>query len=168
MNMATKPLVAVEEYLRMSFEGPDPEFLDGELLERNLGDDPHSSTQANLIGVFHPLKKKFRIQVRPEIHMRLAATRIRIADLAVFLEKPAVRIPSSPPYVVVEIVSSGDRLCEIRDKLEEYHWWGIKHIWLADPVARTFWIFDSNGLHDVAALELPEFELTVEKSEIFE
>jgi len=119
MNMATKPLVAVEEYLRMSFEGPDPEFLDGELLERNLGDDPHSSTQANFIGLFHPLKKKFRIHVRPEIHMRLAATRIRIADLAVFLEKPAVRIPSSPPHVVSEIVSLGDRLSEIRDKLDE-------------------------------------------------
>jgi len=57
MNMATKPLVPVEEYLRMSFEGPDPEYLDGELLERNLGDDPHSSTQANFIGLFHPLKK---------------------------------------------------------------------------------------------------------------
>ena len=46
--------------------------------------------------------------------------------------------------------------------------WGIKHIWLADPAARTFSIFDSNGLHDVAVLELPEVELTVEKSEIFE
>ena len=103
----------------MSFEGPDPEYLDGELLERNLGDDPHSSTQANFIGLFHPLKKKFRIHVRPEIHMRLAATRIRIADLAVFLEKPAVRIPSSPPHVVSEIVSLGDRLSEIRDKLDE-------------------------------------------------
>jgi len=46
--MSTRALVPVEEYLRMSFEGPDPEYLDGELVERNLGDDSHSSTQARL------------------------------------------------------------------------------------------------------------------------
>jgi hypothetical protein len=39
--MSTKALVPVED-LRMSFEGPDPEYLDGELVERNLGGKPHS------------------------------------------------------------------------------------------------------------------------------
>jgi len=138
MNMSTRALVPVEEYLRMSFDGPDPEYLDGELVERNLGDDSHSSTQSNLDGLLHPLKKKFRIHVRVEIHMRLAPTRIRVADLAIFLEKPAERIPSSPPHVVVEIVSPGDRYTEIHEKLEEYRRWGIKHVWLIDPASQNF------------------------------
>ena len=166
--MSTRALVPVEEYLRMSFEGPDPEYLDGELVERNLGDDSHSSTQSNLDGILHPLKKKFRIHVRPEIHMRLAATRIRVADLAIFREKPADRIPSSPPYVVVEIVSPGDRYIEIHDKLKEYRGWGIQHIWLMDPSSRTFSVFDDAGLREVPVLELPEYELTIQKSDVFE
>ena len=32
--MSTKVLMSVEEYLRPSFEGPDCEYLDGEILER--------------------------------------------------------------------------------------------------------------------------------------
>jgi Uma2 family endonuclease len=166
--MSTRALVPVEEYLRMSFDGPDPEYLDGELVERNLGDDSHSSTQANLVGILHPFKKKSRIHVRPEIHMRLAPARIRVADLAIFLEKPADRIPSFPPHVVVEIVSPGDRYTEIHDKLEEYRRWGIKHIWLVDPASRNFSIFDEAGLREVPVLGLPEFELTLQKSDVFE
>jgi len=166
--MSTRALVPVDEYLRMSFEGPDPEYLDGELVERNLGDDSHSSTQSNLDGILHPLKKKFRIHVRPEIHMRLTPTRIRVADLAIFREKPADRIPSSPPYVVVEIVSPGDRYIEIHDKLEEYRHWGIKHIWLMDPTSQTFSVYDDAGLREVPVLVLPEYELTIQKSDVFE
>lgn len=166
--MATKPLVPVEEYLRMSFDGPDPEYLDGELVERHLGDDSHSATQSNLDGILHPLKKKFRIYVRPEIHMRLAPTRIRVADLAIFLEKPAERIPASPPHVAVEIVSPGDRYVEIHDKLAEYRAWGIKHIWLIDPASQTFSVYDQAGLREVPALDLPEFELSIQKSDVFE
>ncbi|MBZ5595012.1 MAG: Uma2 family endonuclease [Acidobacteriia bacterium] len=166
--MSTRALVPVEEYLRMSFDGPDPEYLDGELVERNLGGDSHSSTQSNLDGILHPLKKKFRIYVRPEIHMRLAPTRIRVADLAIFREKPADPIPSSPPHVAVEIVSPGDRYTEIHQKLEEYLRWGIKHIWLVDPASRNFSVYDDAGLREVPVLELPEFELTIQKSDVFE
>jgi len=166
--MSTKALMPVEEYLRMSFEGPEPEYLDGELLERNLGDDSHSAAQGNLIGIFHPLNKKFRIHIRPEIHMRLAATRIRVADLAIFLEKPAERIPASPPYVVIEIVSPGDRYVEIHDKLAEYRAWGIKNIWLIDPASCTFSLYDTAGLREVPVLELPQFDFTIQKSDVFE
>ena len=166
--MATTPLVPVEEYLRMSFDGPDPEYLDGELVERHLGDDSHSATQSNLDGILHPLKKKFRIHVRPEIHMRLVPTRIRVADLAIFLQKPAEPIPASPPHVVVEIVSPGDRYVEIHDKLAEYRGWGIKHIWLIDPMSRTFSVYDDAGLREVPVLELPEFQLSIEKADVFE
>jgi Uma2 family endonuclease len=152
----------------MSFEGPDPEYLDGELVERNLGGEKHSSTQINLGAILHSLRKKHGFHVRPEIHMRLAPTRIRVADLAVFLEKPADEIPSSPPHVVVEIVSPGDRYQEILEKLKEYRAWGIRHIWLVDPGSRNFSVYDDAGLREVPALELPEFELTIQKSDVFE
>jgi len=166
--MSTKALVPVEEYLRMSFEGSGPEYLDGELVERNLGGDKHSSVQASLTGIFQSLKKNRRIHVRPEIHLRLTPSRVRVADLAVFLERPVDEIPSSPPHVVVEIVSPGDRYIEIHEKLQEYRRWGVKHIWLVDPASETFSLYDDAGLREVPVLELPEFELTIQKSDVFE
>ena len=164
--MSTRALVPVEEYLRMSFEGPDPEYLDGELVERNLGDDSHSSTQARLAIYFG--KHLDRLKIRTEIHMRLAPKRIRIADFAVFLEKPAERIPASPPHIVVEIVSPGDRYSAIHEKLEEYRRWGIQHIWLMDPASQNFSLYDNAGLREVPVLVLPEYELTIQKTDVFE
>ena len=166
--MSTKALVPVEEYLRMSFEGSGPEYLDGELVERSAGRDKHSGVQANLTGIFQSQKKKRRIHVRPEIHLRLGPTRVRIADLAVFLDQPAEDIPANPPHLVVEIVSPGDRYMEIREKLAGYLVWGVQHIWLVDPESKSFLTYDDAGLREVPALELPEFELTVQKSDVFE
>jgi hypothetical protein len=45
--MATSALVLVEEYLRTSYE-PDSEYVDGELVERNAGEKPHSKLQGAL------------------------------------------------------------------------------------------------------------------------
>ena len=166
--MSTKALAPVEEYLRMSFEGPDPEYLDGELLERNLGDDSHSAAQVRLTILFGKWLDRVPFQIRTELHMKLAPRRIRIADLAVFLEKPAERIPESPPFVAIEIVAPGDRYVEIRDKLEEYRRWGIKHIWLVDPASRNFSVYDEVGLREVPTLNIPEFDFTIQKSDVFE
>ena len=38
--MSTKVQMDVEEYLRTSFDGSDCEYLDGEVVERNMGRSP--------------------------------------------------------------------------------------------------------------------------------
>ena len=43
-RMVTRVQIPIEEYLHTSFE-PDREYLDGEVLERNVGNDPHSKAQ---------------------------------------------------------------------------------------------------------------------------
>jgi hypothetical protein len=45
MSSATR--VSVQEYLAASFD-PDRDYVDGELQERNLGEQPHSLTQTSL------------------------------------------------------------------------------------------------------------------------
>ena len=47
----------VEEYLRTSFDGSDCEYLDGEVVERNMGERPHSAVQANLIELLRELRR---------------------------------------------------------------------------------------------------------------
>jgi hypothetical protein len=40
-------MVTVQEYLATSFR-PDRDYVDGQIQERNLGEQPHSLTQTNL------------------------------------------------------------------------------------------------------------------------
>jgi hypothetical protein len=43
--MSTKVLMSVDEYLRTSFDGPDCEYLDGEIVERSVPEVPHADVQ---------------------------------------------------------------------------------------------------------------------------
>jgi Uma2 family endonuclease len=166
--MSTKALVPVEEYLRMSFEGSGPEYLDGDFVERSTAGVAHSSAQANLIAYFGTRRAEFSFRVYLGLHLRTAPNRIRIADVAVFLEKPAEEIPSVPPHIAIEVVSPGDRYTEIHQKLEEYQRWGVRHVWLVAPASEGFSVYDDAGLREVPVLALPEFDLTIQKSDVFE
>jgi len=44
----------------------------------------------------------------------------------------------------------------------------VKHIWLVDPASESFSLYDDAGLREVPVLELPEFELRIQKSDVFE
>ena len=46
--MGVGTLISVEEYLNTSYD-PDVEFVDGVLVERNVGDEDHSNVQSNIL-----------------------------------------------------------------------------------------------------------------------
>ena len=166
--MATKTLVPVEEYLRMSFDGAEPEYLDGEIVERHLPSIPHFKGQKRMLEFFGSLQQSCSLFAYPEVTLRLSPKRYRIADVVAFVGGvPAGKYPTEPPAVVVEIVSEDDRYVEIQEKLAEYHAWGIKHVWLADPWTRRLSVYDSSGFHEVAAFELPEFDARITPAEVF-
>ncbi len=151
----------------MSFDGPDCEYLDGEIVERNLGERPHSQVQLRLSVFFAALGKTRPVHPLPEIRVRVSPTRYRIVDLAVFAgEAPTENVPSRPPLVAIEIVSRDDRHTEIVEKLDEYLRWGVRHVWLVDPWLRKLYVYSSSGLSEVAGYELPEFEARIPAAEI--
>ena len=47
--MAPKAAVSVEEYLALSFDGPTPELVDGEIVERGEAMLRHSKAQSALL-----------------------------------------------------------------------------------------------------------------------
>jgi len=81
--MSAKVLMGVDEYLRTSFDGPDCEYLDGEVVERNMGELPHAGVQGNLYYLLRILRSQIGIIVFPEIRIQISPTRYRVADLAV-------------------------------------------------------------------------------------
>ena len=76
--------MAAEEYRHTSFQGADCEFMDGEVVERNMGELPHSTVQMELGFLLRQLTPALGIQVKPEIRIQITPTRFRVADLAVW------------------------------------------------------------------------------------
>ena len=167
--MEAKTQISVEEYLETSFDGPDCDYVDGEIVERNVGENPHSKAQVNLVVALHALGQKLFLHVRTELRMRVAPRRFRIADVAVFAgEEPAEDVPSSPPLIAIEILSRKDQYAEIMAKFDDYRNWGVRHVWFVDPWLRRIHVYAAGSLQEVPAFQLPEYGVEIPASRIFE
>jgi Uma2 family endonuclease len=160
--MATKSAVSIDEYLHTSYPSPDPEYRDGEIVERGVPDYKHGRTQLRLGRFFEDFRDEHRLFAAVETRIRVGPGRVLVPDVVVFHpEPPQERVPSSPAFLVVEVLSDDDRMIAVREKLDEYRAWGVRHVWLVDPESRRLYVCDDIGLREVASLTLPEFGLEV-------
>jgi len=123
-------MVSVEEYLNTSYD-PDVEYVDGVLVERNVGDWLHSLVQRNVIlalSIKYP-----HIYAVPELRSQTKATRYRLPDVCVLLTPPKTRYLLDAAHIAIEILSQSDNASEMFEKLEEYAVKGVPNIWLLDP-----------------------------------
>ena len=135
--MDARVLMTVEEYRQTSFDGADRDYVDGEAIERNTGELPHARLQGELFYRLRSLATSLGLHVLPEIRVQVAATRFRVADIAVW--RPGAvgqRIPTVPPFLVVEILSAEDRLVRLQPKIREYLAHGVEWVWVVDPDER--------------------------------
>jgi Uma2 family endonuclease len=152
----------------MAFPDREMELVDGELVERSSPNNTHSRTQGRLFSRFDRLADRLRLFPRTELRLRVAPARYRVVDLAVYTgEEPVAEVPSEPPFVAIEIVSPDDTYAGIMERLQDYHDWGVRHVWLLDPQSRRFSAYGAEGLQPVAALELPELGVRITPEEIF-
>jgi Uma2 family endonuclease len=164
--MAVKTLMSVEEYLHTSFEDADCEYLDGEVVERNLGELPHSRIQGALIVFFAGLAARLGIQVYPELRIQIHARRFRVADVAVWRAGYiGERIPTVPPFLAVEILSSEDRMVRMQPKIQEYLSIGVEWVWLIDPEEKRALVYSKANpggeLAEVLRTENPKIEIAL-------
>ena len=167
--MATKTLIAEAEYLQMNFDGPEGDYVDGEVFERTMPTTQHSNTQANFVVGIRPWRSGGRLFELPELRIRTGPGRYRVVDIAVFRDRtPVDPIPAETPFIVVEIVSPDDRHHELKAKLAEYKAIGVPHVWVLDPGFRSLSVFDHGSFLEVEALEIPEFGLRFTPAQLFE
>ena len=103
------------------------------------------------------------------LRLKLSETRYRIPDVSIFVgQEPTENIPSTPPLVVVEIISRDDRSTKIVEKLRDYHARGVPHIWLIDPWQRALSAYGPEGLTAASVLRVPKLNLTVSPAELFD
>ena len=135
--METKLLMDVEEYLHTSFDNADCEYLDGEVVERNMGERPHATVQKRLLVLLCALESQLGIEVLPEIRIQIHKRRFRVPDMAVW--RPGEiggPIPTVPPFLAIEILSSEDRMIRMQPKIGEYFSIGVEYVWIVDPAER--------------------------------
>jgi Uma2 family endonuclease len=159
--------MSVEEYLHTTFDGADREYLDGEVVERNMGNKSHGKIQLRLGSLLQAFEQRTGIYVVVEVRQKVTGTRFRIPDVAVFEDEPEEEVPSTPPLVAIEILSPDDRVGYVIPKLEEYRQWGVRHIWLADPDSRKLFTYGDAGLHEVTELSLPQHGIALTLADVF-
>ena len=164
--MGVEALTSVDEYLNTSYD-PDVEFVDGVLVERNVGDWLHALIQRNLIVA---LTVKYpHIYAVPELRSRTTETRFRLPDVSVMLAAPEAAYLTEPAWLAIEILSADDRMPDVLEKLEEYSQKGVPNIWLVDPRRETMYVYADGALSLTRGDVITTADQTIElhRSEIF-
>ena len=145
--MATTSIIPVEEYLHTTYE-PDMEYVDGQLVERHVGEWRHSLLQ-NALGALLRSRARGRFLAFTEqrVQVSMNPQRYRIPDLCVVaLPYAPEPVLTRPPHLAIEIVSPDDSFADVLGKVAEYLKAGIPHIWMPNPYKRTLHVADQDGI----------------------
>jgi len=143
--MATPVLIPVREYLSTTYR-PDRDYIDGELKERNLGEQPHAHVQAIITSIFRENRKAWGVRPLPEQRLQISSSRYRIPDVCVILNTDGKdRIINFAPLLCVEILSSEDRMTELQRRVDDYVSIGVKTTWVVDPWKRVGYYASDKG-----------------------
>jgi len=146
--MATGVLVSVEEYLRTSYR-PDCDYVDGQVVERNLGEYEHSSTQREILFFLAGRFPQLRKRLLPEQRVQVKRTRYRIPDVCILAEgAPREKIITTPPALCIEILSPEDTVTRTLERIKEYLSMGVPTCWIIDPVRREGWVATPGRLEE--------------------
>jgi len=166
--MAATTLISVEEYLRTSFTDGDREYLDGRVVERNMGEVDHSDVQTNVAAY---LKSHYRrLWAGVEVRVQVQATRFRVPDVTVMESgKPKSPIIKTPPFLIIEVLSPDDRASDLEEKLDDYFAFGVKYVWVINPETRRGFIHTSKGSREAkdGVLRTQNPEIQVPLAELF-
>jgi len=165
----SEALISVAEYLRTAYS-PDCDYVDGEVIDRNVGEKDHSRTQRQLIRYFCAKEQEWKAFCFPEQRVQMAPRRFRIPDVCLVLGKePDEQIFRDPPFVCVEILSRDDTLENTHAKIDDYLTFGVPYVWVINPRSRQAWIYTPTGATEVkdGVLRTENPTLTVLLAELF-
>ena len=145
--MSTLSLLSVEEYLNASFPDGDREYLEGQLLDKNMGEIDHADLQSAFLVYFRNHYPQFWAGV--EVRVQVKASRFRVPDVCVIAGgKPQGRIVKAPPFLVVEVLSPEDRMSEMQERIDDYLAFGAAYVWVVDPVTRRGYVHTADASHE--------------------
>jgi len=168
-TMPTGTLVSVQEYLSTSYD-PDRDYVDGEVLERHVGEQDHSRLQGVLYAYLFNREKQWGIYVFPEQRVQVSRTRFRIPDIcAIAGSRPVEQIFTHPPFVCIEILSPEDTMTRMQERIDDYLKFGVQHVWVLDPRTKRAWDYTTAGMREArdGVLRTADPETAAPLAEIF-
>jgi Uma2 family endonuclease len=164
--MATPVLIPIAEYLETSYR-PDREYIDGEVVERNMEGWEHGRVQALLSWWFIQNEPAWGVQVATEWRTQVSDARIRIPDVVLVPKGPQTRVLAAAPVLIIEILSPEDTYADTERRAADYQQMGVETIWIVDPTTRTGRVCTGNTWTQAARLVVPGTPIYVELDTIF-
>jgi Uma2 family endonuclease len=142
-------MVTVQEYLTTSYEA-DREYVDGELLERHSGEQPHSRVHGTVASLLFRNEREAGFRVLTSQRVQVSPTRFRVPDVcAILASDPRDPIVTSPPFLCVEILCRLDTPARLNEKLSDYFQMGVRCVWVLDPLTRRTFCYTPGEMHEV-------------------
>jgi Uma2 family endonuclease len=142
-------MVTVQEYLTTSYEG-DREYVDGEILERHSGEQPHSRAHCAVGFLLFKQEAQTGVRVLMSQRVQVSPTRFRVPDVCVLLASdPRDPIVREPPFLCVEILSREDTVTRLNEKLSDYFQMGVRYVWVLDPLTKRAFCYTPGEMHEV-------------------
>jgi Uma2 family endonuclease len=146
--VSTVITVPIAEYLDGVYR-PDCEYIDGQLLERNVGETDHSRPQTLLTRYLSNREEQWGIVVLTEQRVQVTATRFRVPDITVIAGPlPSTAVLREPPFLCIEILSRGDGVDDMQDRIDDYLTFGIPHVWVVNPRKSRAFHYTSDGMRE--------------------
>lgn len=167
MGAATR--ISLEEYLKTVYR-PDRDYVDGVVEERNLGETDHGLVQTRFAYFFMTLYKQTGLLPITELRMRVSRDKYRIPDLVVTRGKPNEQVLTTPPVLVIEVLSREDKLSRLNARVQDYLEFGVPVVWVVDPAERMIWIYRRDGMEQATggSVKLDGADIEIPFSEIFD
>jgi Uma2 family endonuclease len=167
--MPARTWISVEEYLATSYR-PDCDYVDGKIVERNLGRQDHGWLQLAIAAYFFYRRREWNITVVTEWRVRVKPTRFRIPDVCVVLGRTEEQVLTIPPFICIEILSPEDRMSRVQERLNDYFAMGVPYVWVLDPATKqAYAVTPAESLREIKSgvlkTENPVFEVPL--NEIF-
>jgi Uma2 family endonuclease len=146
-EMATAPrhLVGENEYLHTSYR-PDCDYVDGFVLERNLGTHPHGRLQTLIAACLLQHERQWQIHAVVEVRLKIRARKYRVPDVMVL--RAAASYPAvieQPPLLCIEIVSPDDKLPDLVIRAGDYLSMGVPITWIFHPETKQAFLYSDQG-----------------------
>ncbi|HZL26011.1 MAG TPA: Uma2 family endonuclease [Acidobacteriaceae bacterium] len=165
MTSATQ--IPVSEYLQTAFR-PDREYVDGEILERNVGKWQHARIQWLLALWFGRHESQWNVIGSTEQRVSVSPTRVRVPDLVVLRPGPQPDVLIEPPLLIIEVLSPDDNYSDLEERCRDYLQMGVEVVWIIDPKTRSGRMCLENRWVAARRLEVRNTPIYVDLEELFD
>ena len=136
-----------------------------------MGETDHSDCQGRIYAYLLNRSKQLRIYPLVEERVQVSASRFRVPDVCVVVgTRPTEQILTKPPLIAIEILSRDDRMGEMQERIDDYLKFGVRYVWVINPLTQRAWVYTKVGGHEakdgILRTESPEIELPL--TEIFQ